>query len=172
MSALVPVYEFRPLPGEFRSGAEVRRFADGQWLADDGEHDLAFIADGLCLMVEPSYQRNITWSWLTTRWTGFQAKHPNGNPWHYALREGETKWGGDWGRDNHPNAKAGRAGMSKMCSERGAASGVHVEFHLNDRHIKAGLVRERDTKKLLTFPDKPLCMYCGHDWVEQGEPRP
>src|SRR5690606_33850230 len=110
---LHPVYEFRPLPDAFPTnfcrGKEVFRYADGQWLPDDGEYDIAFVSGPFCLMVELPYQRNIIWSWLTGHWQANEPRHPHGNPWHYMLREGETEWGGNWGRDNHPNRRAGDA---------------------------------------------------------------
>jgi hypothetical protein len=160
---LATVYEFRPLPGEL--GAGMRRYADGQWLEDDGEHDLAFINNGygppVCLMFEPGYQSNIIYSWLTGHWSGKVSSHPRGNAWHYALAEGETEWGGAWGRENHPNYKAGRSGMDKLCSERSCANGRHVEFRNNDRHVSEGLVRNRETKEVFRFADGMKCMYCG-----------
>lgn len=158
---LWPVYEFRPLSTSFRPSVGVRRYAEGGWLPDDGEYDLAFIADGVCLMFEPPYQRNIICSWLKTHWSGSVKDHPRGNPWHYALRHGTTEWGGDWGRDHHPNRLAGCAGMNKMCSERGASSGQHVEMRADDPIIAAGLLRERDTKKVFSWPDNLTCCYCG-----------
>lgn len=163
MELLHPVYEFRPLPTVLRPGFETYRFADGQWIADDGEYDLAFVNHNVCWMVELPYQRNIVWSWLTGDWRGSEHRHPRSNPWHYMLREGTTEWGGNWGSDDHPNAKAGRSGMSFACAQHRCANGRHVKFHLGDRHIAAGLVRERDSKRLLTFPKKPCCMYCGDD---------
>ncbi len=158
-----PVFEFRPLPNSFRG--EVHRFAGGEWIPDDGEYDLAFAAVGwaenTCLYVSLPYQRNIICSWLTGHWTSHVAEHPHdGNPWHYALRDGAHKWGGDWGRDRHPNTLAGDRGMSFVSSKRGCANGRHVEFRADDRHIAAGLLRDRETKEIFSFPDNMQCMYC------------
>lgn len=161
---LHPVYEFRPLPDAFPQrtrGEDVFRFADGEWVADDGEYDIAFVCGNFCLMVELPYQRNTIWQWTTGHWSGFEPKHPRGNAWHYMLRDGETDFGGDWGRDRHPNSKAGKAGMNRQCGIYHCSNGLHVEFHLGDPHIAAGLVRDRDTKKVVTFPDIPCCIYCG-----------
>lgn len=174
---LWPAYEFRPHMEWLRNSSswprdvtDLHRFNDGQWVKDDGEYDLAFVSvdRGFCLMVEVPYQRNILWSWLTGPWwAGGPAAHPvyrrsiSPNPWHYMLRPGEKEWGGEWGRDQHENRRAGEAGMSWVCSQRGAARGRHVEFHLGDPHIAAGLLRRRDTKEVVIFPDPPVCMYCG-----------
>jgi len=158
---LFPVIEFRPLPGYFVG--PVRRFANGQWIPDDGEYDLAFICAlgaPTCLMFEHSYQRNIVAQWLDGDWRGNETRHPEGNPWHYVLREGEAEWGGDWGRDQHPNTRAGRSGMDKLASERGCANGRHINNQIGDAHIAAGLVRERDSGNVVTFV-RGACMYCG-----------
>jgi hypothetical protein len=159
---LWPVYEFRPLPGFFVG--PVRRYADGAWIEDDGEHDLAFINESgapVCLYVCLPYRKNIICSWTTGHWSAFDPAHPNGNAWHYALRDGEKDWGDGWGRDSHPNERAGRAGMDKLVGERRCANGRHVEFHANDKHIAAGLMRERDTGNVFRFADDLTCMYCG-----------
>jgi hypothetical protein len=165
MSELLrPVYEFRPLADAFPTrtrGNSISRFADGEWIEDDGEYDIAFAVGNFCLMVEHPYRRNIIWKWTTGHWSGFEPKHPNGNAWHYMLREGEAAFGGNWGRDNHPNTLAGRSGMGRQSSKHGCCNGLHVEFTLNDPHIAAGLVRDRETKEIVMFPEVPRCMYCG-----------
>jgi len=160
-----PIYEFRPLATSFGRAwdDEVRRYADGEWIIDDGEHDLAFVRGTTCLYVALPYQKNILWSWVTGHWSAFEPEHPRGNAWHYMLRDGEAVWGGNWGRDNHPNEKAGRYGMNRQSGIHGCANGTHVDFHLGDKHIAAGLVRVRDTKEVVRFPEKPCCMYCGDD---------
>lgn len=159
---LWPVYEFRPLPDSFRRGYDIRRYAEGAWVKDDGEYDLAFVADGQCFYFEVPYRPNILCSWLTTHWSGSVRGHPRGNPWHYALRKGESGWGDlSKGRDAHPNELAGRSGMTKICSERGGAGGFSVKFDASDPIIAAGLLRERDTKNVFGWPDNLTCMYCG-----------
>lgn len=161
-----PVYEFRPLPtwrGPFK------RYADGTWVDDDGEYDIAFIATefgpGMVYGVDLPHYDNLAWSWLTTHWTGRQPRHPRGNPWHYTLRDWKVSgWGKPWGRDRHPNIVATKKGMDKVASERGCASGRGPKFHLDDPVIRAGLMRRADTKEIVVPPERPLCMYCGHDW--------
>ena len=163
-----PVYEFRPLPGSFRLGT-LHRYADGQWDVDDGKtHDLAFVVNEpgpIVFYFEPRHRENILWSWLTTNWYGFQGKHPRGNPWHYNLREGNTRWGDILNIQNHHNMRAGRAGMEHACKLRRCANGRGIQWQLHDATILAGLVRNRETKEILKPPLSPDCMYCGQDWV-------
>jgi hypothetical protein len=149
------------MSGDFRPGYEVRRYAEGKWIPDDGEYDLAFAADRMCLYIDPSYQKNIRWRWVDKHWSSFEPNHPRGNAWHYMLAEGEKEWGGPWGRDAHPNSIASKSGMDLMCAEYRCANGDPISFDLREPHIAAGLVRDRDTKAVLTFPEKPICMYCG-----------
>ena len=170
-------YELRPPEGFFQG--EVRRYADGEWLPDDGQWDMAFIGMAnakengngyaftypCCLMYDPPYHRNINWSWLTTDWRGKIAAHPRGNPWHYSLRPGATEWGEGASRDSHPNRIAGRKGMNKMSSEHSCANGRHAEFRRDNKIIEAGLFRRTSDKAIVVVPDEPECMYCGRSWL-------
>lgn len=160
---LFPVYEFRPHPSVFRSPP--RRYAEGRWIEDDGEYDVCFIGSGLgenySLFVQLPHHRNIVCSWLSGHWSMDVTGHPGGNPWHRSLKDGETSWGEPWGRERHLNDIAGREGMSKVCSEWRCANGRHVEFYAEDKHIAAGLVRNRETKEVFRFPENLKCIYCG-----------
>lgn len=171
MSALWPVYEFRPLPRYSRN--TVSRYADGQWVPDDGEWDLAFMIIGpdgpLVLGVDLPYQKNIIWKGLTSHWSAQNVDHPRCNPWHYMLRDGETEWGGPWSRerDAHPNSRAYEAGMRRCCSLRGSASGTGPKFDVRDPYILAELLRERESREIVVPPARPVCMYCGEAWADK-----
>jgi hypothetical protein len=170
-AGLWPVYEFRPHPRDFRS--TVLRYADGAWLPDDGEWDVAFVSYGmgapLGLYVRLPYQRNIIWSGLTSHWADSTHDHPNANPWHYLLRDGETEWGGAWGRDSHPNTIAGDAAMNKCSSINRCANGTGPEFQHGNRYIAAGLLRERDSNAIVKPPAALICMYCGANWARAAQ---
>lgn len=169
--AIWPVYEFRPHPAH--TGSTVLRYAEGAWQPDDGEFDIAFVSYGggaapFGLSVDLHYQRNIVWSGLVGSWRSSDRDHPRGNPWHYMLRDGEAEWGGPWAERNaHPNERAGREAMSKCCSLNRCANGRGPRFEIGDPYIAAGLLRERETKRLVTFPEKPVCMYCGDAWARK-----
>jgi hypothetical protein len=161
---LWPVFEMRPIDLT-RSWL---RYADGQWIDDDGEHDTTFItADNngapFCIYVSLPYQKNIVWSGCVGHWSSIgPAKHPDRNPWHYMLRRNAKDWGGDWARDQHENIRAGDAGMNKLCGMRSCANGRHAEWRIGNEFIAAGVVREREPKEVVTFPKRFNCMYCGH----------
>lgn len=156
---LWPVFEFRPLPNFARFG--FLRYAEGRWIEDDGEHDLAFLTSNTCLYVSLPYGKNTLWSWTTGHWSSYEVGHPRGNAWHYSLRDGAKTWGEKWDRDRHPNELAGRSGMSFASAKHRCANGRHINLYLDDPHILAGLVRNRETKETLRAPEAPVCMYCG-----------
>jgi hypothetical protein len=158
------IYEFRPLPDYFRGG--FRRYAEGKWIPDDGEYDLAFISSGygapMCLYVETPHYPNIICSWVTTHWAAYEPKHPHGNAWHYALKDYSIGWGPS--NENYrktTNALAGESGMTELCRKYRCANGDYVEFHADDAHIAAGLLRNRQTKEMFKWPEGMTCMYCG-----------
>lgn len=163
MTSLWPIYEFRPIV--FRNYGTLYRYADGKWLEDDGEYDIAFYGDSIAYGVQLPYRSNILWSWLTRHWSSDEPLHRHGNPWHYALREGTDEWGRSWGRDGHPNTQAHDAAVKACCSQFRCANGQGPQFHLDDPYMTRGLVRERDTKHVVVPPTKPECMYCGLDWL-------
>lgn len=167
--SLFPVYEFRPHP-DWRG--PFFRYADGAWLPDDGEHDLAFAAPDSCMAysVDLPYYENILWGWYVVHWSDHVREHPRGNAWHYALRDGATTWGDHWGRNGHPNTIACRAAMDYVASRRSCANGRGPEFHLYDPVISLGLLRVRDTKEVVVPPKEPVCMYCGLKWLAKESP--
>lgn len=164
MKLLFPVYEFRPI----KVLEDCMRYNGGKFIPDDGKYDLAFFGRHMgeygypeALYVEISYSPNILWSWDGGNWARHEPKHPNGNAWHYMLREEETKWGKDWERHKHPNEIAGRKAMDACSTKYSCANGGGPEFHIGDSYIKAGLVRRVDTKEIVKFPKVFKCMYCG-----------
>jgi len=167
---IIPVYEFRPLPQDVEG---ILRYNNGEWLEDDGEYDIAFAnpIDGRAYMFQVPYRKGILWSWVKDgKWGAFVAEHPRGNAWHYMLREGETEWGKSWPRYNHVNHKAGKKAMSRGIKDRCSCSGSGPEFHINDPYIAAGLLRVKDTKETIVFPEVFKCMYCGDiDWREEDQ---
>lgn len=163
-------YEFRPVSGYFKG--PFRRYAEGQWIPDDGEYDLAFVSDGygapLCLYVSTWHRENLLCSWLTTpgRWGAYEPKHPGGNAWHYALKDGTKNWGEGSHNESSPNYIAGHSGMDWLCKKHRCANGDYVDWKADDPHIVGGLVRDRDTKEVFRFPEGLKCMYC------EATPRP
>jgi hypothetical protein len=165
MAYTFPVYEFRPLPTD----RKLLRYNNGNWIEDDGEFDICFITDDpgvpFCYTVKLPYRKNILWSWAKDgNWGAHVNKHPNGNAWHYMSRDGGSDISDSWERHNHPNIKIHDVGSKIVCDKRGACNGRGPEFHIGDKYIQAGLVRERTSKTVVKFPKVFKCIYCGdHD---------
>ena len=164
---IFPVYEFRPLD----TGRKLLRYNNGNWIEDDGEYDICFITDDrldapFCYYVHIPYKTNLQWSWCKNgNWGGHVAKHPNGNAWHYQSKDGDKNIWDSWdGRDKHQNEKSGRIGMDKLSKKEGCANGRGPKFHIGDPYIISGILREKETKKVVSFPETFNCIYCGsHD---------
>lgn len=166
MKLLFPIYEFRPV----KEYVDCLRFADGKWIPDDGEYDLAFVGKDngfpMGIYFKLPYHSNIIWSWCKKgNWGANVTQHPRGNAWHYMLRPRKKTWGNSWARDLHPNIIVGNKAMDKCCSMYSCANGTGGEFHINDPYIKNGLVRNKETKEIIIFPEIFHCIYCGDiDW--------
>ncbi|KKM01326.1 hypothetical protein LCGC14_1795510 [marine sediment metagenome] len=159
---VIPVYEFRPIIKH--NDGNFFRYNDGEWIIDDGEYDIAFAHPSDCMaygFYVPS-RPGIIWSWTKNgKWGAIVEGHPRGNAWHYMLRSGETVWGKCWNKYRHLNYMAKEKAMSFVCSKKGCANGAGPEFHINDPYIEKGLLRLRETKEVVKFPDIFNCMYCG-----------
>ena len=170
---VIPVYEFRPMIAN--KYGDVFRYNGGDWIIDDGEYDIAFAHPSDCMAYGFSVpsRENIIWSWtLDGNWRAHIEEHPEGNAWHYMLREGETKWGECWQKYRHLNHIALRKAMDYTSSRRGCANGTGPEFHINDPYIAKGLLRLRETQETVEFPRIFNCMYCGKiDWRSKEKKR-
>jgi hypothetical protein len=158
---LFPVYEFRPI-----FDGQLMRYNNGDWKEDDGEYDIAFytIRDVFSFGVDLPYYKNIRWSWCKNMaWGGYVSGHPGGNAWHYSTKDGTQNFGDSWReRDTHPNIKARDLASTELCNKEGCANGTGPRlFHYDCQYILNGLVRERETKKILTVPKIMDCVYCG-----------
>lgn len=162
------VYEFKPLVlGKYL------RFDEGRWTPSDGsEWDLSFVGISDTCMAwyfNIEHRKNILWSWVKNGdWRAQDFNHPRGNAWHYQLKKGEHEWGDIVHDNTHPNYIAYRSAMDKCCSLYRCANGGGPEFHINDEYILKGLLREKETKKIVRFPRIFDCMYCGkHNWKQE-----
>lgn len=168
ITEFIPVYEFRPLP---KDEGGLYRYADGKWIIDDGEYDIAFALPrkSIAFGFDVPSRENTIWSWAKNgAWWANVLTHPRGNAWHYMLREGEREWGKCWPKYAHINYKAKEKAMKFVLSKGSSSCGTGPEFHINDPYIAQGLVRVRETKEIVVFPDIFDCMYCGEiDWRKE-----
>lgn len=149
------VYEFRPI----KPLDKCLRYNNGRWTPDDGEYDLAFVGYWGAPMGVYIHIRGNNIAWKMREWDNILINHREGTQWHYMLDGGREVV--DVNKDAHPNEAAGRSAMDKCCEIYRCANGDGPNFCVGDNHIAAGLVRERESKAIVTFPKIFNCMYCG-----------
>jgi hypothetical protein len=147
------------------------RYAEGKWIPDDGEYDVAFgclIGAPVALYFTHSGKKNVVCQWRS-RIHKNNIKHPgkdiwikgHKDPWHYILDNGsKVPDTGYNANDGNLNSQAGRNAMDHVFSEGHCCNGRSITFDPFDRHIAAGLVRDRETKEVLTFTPEMKCIYC------------
>lgn len=158
--SLWPVLEFRYL--ETLAGRHpVFRYNDGLWTRDDGAYDLAFIWKRHAIAITLPARRNILWSWVDAHWETREPRHTDCNPRHYALREGASGWGPGWERWRHPNERAAMEAEALAKKIWGEAYRVSIDFQPAAPDIRLGLVRDRESKEVVTLPESAVCFMCG-----------
>ncbi len=169
-------FELRPL----EPLTQCYRYNGGNWIPDDGEYDLAFLgfdSSGfpVCVYLDIDGDKNIQWHWTKNGISGNHvAEHPNGSCWHYMLFPGKTDF--DDGFDtfyNHPNnlAHDSASSVHSELLKNGCLNGRGPDFYIGDDYIKAGLLRDANTKEVIKFPKIFKCMDCGdHDWFAEENP--
>ena len=146
-----PVYVMRPM------FLPLYRYANGKWIEDDGEWDLAFITRNgdtgawYVEYVDMPYYLGLLWK---VRYQG---------QWHYMLDSRYKHWVYWKDRYRHPNIVAGNSGID-YCIKKlkcGAVNGTGPEFQLGDKYIRLQLVRYQETGEVVTFPSTFTCSKCG-----------
>jgi len=145
---LEKIYVFRPLP-EMLKG-KVWRYAEGKWVPDDGEPDLAFISDFYAFFVDLPDLDNILWSW----WDEER------QVWHYHVLNPKKSYGDRWGIENHPNYIAGREAMRKCCEIFKCANGTGPYIHQPNEYIDRSLLWIKHTMEPVVPPEAPVCFKC------------
>ena len=156
MGNIDKTYEFRPLDDSYE-----RMTDEGEWIPDDGKWGMAFRQGNCIEYVWVAYKLNLDWAWDGGSWSRHEPRHPGGNAWHYAIDGNKFEKDAARIRGNHPNILAGKKAMNLTAKEQGGANGSGPEFHIGDPYISAGLVRDKETKEIIKFPEKLICLYCG-----------
>lgn len=147
-------------------GHGLLRYADGKWIPDDGEPDLAFVYGAIAYGVSLPHSTNILWSWvdfdLSRSFLPEYLKRYHVKCWHYQTINntdlGDCRW--DKGRNQHPNEVAHRSAMDKCCSIHGVANGRRVDLTIDNEWIKHGLLHVKSTMQPIKPPDNPVCFLC------------
>lgn len=153
-------------PGDYQhSDKPLLRYADGKWIPDDGEYDLAFVQGVMAYYVELPYYTNHIHSWhdmeLTKKYLqDYLKKHANG--WHTVTDNNLDTDDFEWAeREAHQNYIAGRSAMDKSCEMNGCANGNSIsltgDFWGNKDKPTIYVLR---TMQPVKFPENPVCHKC------------
>lgn len=149
---LKETFIFRPL----KEHHGMLRYADGSWIPDDGQPDLAFIYRDTHPVVEyvrVPYYTNLLWQWNEII--------DHRGKWHYCTTDNEH-WDAFYfdERKQHPNEVASDSGMSKCCDMFGCANGESISIIEDNDYIKQGRLIIKSTGEPVRKPDNPVCFLC------------
>lgn len=149
-------------------GQGLLRYAEGKWIQDDGEPDLAFVHGVFAYGVSLPYSTNILWSWRDIDLSrSFLPKDLQNftRGWHYQTVNNthweDYYWGSfGTGRDKHPNTIAYEDAMHKCSSIHGCANGRGIDLTIDNEWIKRGLLWVQATMQPINAPVNPICFLC------------
>jgi len=147
------------------------RYAEGKWIPDDGEPDLAFIGPSYgppyAFYINLPDHTNILWSWMSSeeskKWVEKELDRYV-SPWHYYTIDNEPWDDYHWDKRNkHPNEIAGRAAMDKCCNIHHCANGRGITIDSENDNIRQGKLWIRRTMERVIVPKNPICFLCLYD---------
>lgn len=138
------------------------RYADGKWIPDDGEYDLAFVKGVFAYGISLPQHSNLLWAWqdreATLKWFNSKALQRIAYDWHYYTVNSEKLI--DWEeRDEHPNEIAYRSAMDKCCSINSCANGRTIDLFHSDNHNQ-NIAYVKGTMEPIIKPNEPICYKC------------
>jgi len=154
-------YIFRPVLRRSEYLNECYRYANGRWIEDDGEFDLAFIGINklgvsFAFYVELPYYRNLLWTFRECK------EEEHDIEWHYMIKGEKLE---DWWEYDHPNVKAKYEASDEGLRRWGCANGRMVEFMIGDPHIALEVLRTIDGE-VAQFPSHFYCNKCKR-WITE-----
>ncbi|KKL27800.1 hypothetical protein LCGC14_2381550 [marine sediment metagenome] len=166
----VPVEGMIVTPSDFIPRHGLLRYADGNWIPDDGKPDLAFLEGVIAYGVSLPHSANILWQWedidLSRSFLpdeDLRRHHARG--WHYQTIN-NTHWQDyRWGsfgksRDEHPNEIAHKSAMDKCCSLHHLANGRGADLTIDNEWTRRGFLWIKSTMQPIKPPENPTCFLC------------
>ena len=146
----------------------VLRYAEGQWIPDDGEYDLAFASGVFAFGVSLPDYTNAIWSWLdmdlTKKWLPERLyKYAS---WHHSCTINNTPFDQKchWDKRQHPNEIAMKSAMDKVCSIQGCANGSGANLTSEGKRDVPWVAEKRilikSTMQPVLIPENPICYKC------------
>lgn len=153
----------------YRHGQQgVLRYAEGKWIPDDGEYDLAFAHGVFAFGVNLPDYSNIIWSWfdidLTRRWLPKHLHKYAGG--HHCYTIDNTPYSQDyqWDNSQHPNEIAMKSAMNKVVSIHGCGNGRGAYLTSENKGDVPWLREKRilikSTMQPVLIPENPICYLC------------
>ena len=154
--------------GYKHEGQGLLRYADGQWIPDDGKYDLAFAHGVFAYGVSLPDYTNIIWSWhdmaLTQSWLPERLrKYAKG---HHCYTIDNTPFDQQyhWDNSQHPNEIAIKSAMDKVCSMHDCANGRGAYLTSENKGDVPWLTEKRvliqSTMQPVLIPENPICYLC------------
>lgn len=151
--------------GYVHKGLPLHRYANGKWIPDDGEYDLAFVRGVFAYYVSLPDYSNVIWTWRDidlTRSYLPEYLHKYAKAHHIYTSNNEPMH--HWDNSQHPNEVAGKSAMNKVSSNFGVAngSGAHLcsESPREVPWLKEERILMQSTMQPVLIPDNPVCYLC------------
>lgn len=151
--------------GYIHQGLSLHRYANGTWIPDDGEYDLAFAHGVIAYYVSLPDYCNVIWTWrdlVLTRSYLPEYLHKYAKAHHIHTSDNEPMH--HWDNSQHPNEIAGKSAMDKVSSVHGVANGrgayLCSETPDNTPWLKEKRVLVQSTMQPILIPDNPVCYLC------------
>jgi len=146
-------------------GQELLRYANGQWIPDDGEYDLAFAHGVFAYYVSLPNYSNIIWSWRDIELTRtFLPEYLHKYAKAHHLYTTDNLPMQHWDNDQHPNKIAGDSAMHKVSSIHGCANGrgayLCSESPSEIPWLRKKRVLIQSTMQPVEIPETPICYLC------------
>jgi len=143
----------------------ILRYANGEWIPDDGEYDLAFAHGVFAYYVSLPDYCNVIWSWRDLELTRSylpEYLHKYAKAHHIYTSDNEPMH--QWDNSQHPNKLAGKSAMNKVSSIHGCANGRGAYLCSESPSETPWLAEKRiliqSTMKPVLIPENPVCYLC------------
>jgi len=141
------------------------RYADGQWIPDDGEYDLAFAHGVFAYYVSLPDYSNVIWTWRDIELTkSFLPEYLHKYTKAHHIHTADNLPMRHWDNNQHPNEIAGESAMHKVSSIHGCANGrgayLCSESPSGAPWLKEKRILLQSTMQPVLMPENPICYLC------------
>jgi len=141
------------------------RYANGKWIPDDGEYDLAFAHGVFAHYVSLPDYSNVIWTWRDINLTrSYLPEYLHKYAQSHHIYTSDNQPMRHWDKSQHPNARAGKSAMDKVRAIHHVANGRGAYLcsespseipWLNEKRMLV-----QSTMKPVLIPENPICYLC------------